>query len=461
MVDLIVVAAYFAVMLMVGWKARKGSPDSYWVAERRYGTIPVAASLVATIFGASSTVGIIGLGYARGLTGAWWSLVGGVALVPFGLFLASRVRRLEVYTLPDILQRAYGDRVAVPGGIVIAVAWCGVVGAQIVAGALLLSGVFAMPFQGAVALIAVVFVLYTFWGGQLSVVRTDSWQLVLFVGGLVVMLGLVMGAVAVGGPIRQAIPSGFMDFPVSEGFGYFELLLFYPVIVGLPYLVGPDIYSRVLCAQHGRIARNASLVAAVVVIPVSLLLALLGVLIHAQFPGLAPESALPIAVMQLAPAGLKGVIVAGLLGAIMSSADTTLISASTILSLNVVSPVSARRREGVGSPSRQQQLRLTRIFVVVVGVVAWMIASLQGGIISSLLLAYTVFVGGVVLPTLASFWKDRLGVTAAGAMWAVVVGGGAAIVGEIRGGGEYASLIPVSLSAVVLFGVSLVTRKSS
>jgi len=152
------------------------------------------------------------------------------------------------------------------------------------------------------------------------------------------------------------------------------------------------------------------------------------------------------------------VIVAGLLGAIMSSADTTLISASTILSLNVVSPVSARWRERGESPSPQQQLRLTRIFVVAVGAVAWMIASLQGGIISSLLLAYTVFVGGVVLPTLASFWKDRLGVTATGAMWAVMVGGGAAILGAIRGVGDYASLVPVLLSAVVLFGVSQVTR---
>ncbi|MCK5650752.1 MAG: hypothetical protein KAJ42_05230, partial [Gemmatimonadetes bacterium] len=152
---------------------------------------------------------------------------------------------------------------------------------------------------------------------------------------------------------------------------------------------------------------------------------------------------------------------AGVLGAIMSSADTTLISASTILSLNVVSPISARWREGGESPSPQQQLRLTRIFVVVVGAVAWMIASLQGGIISSLLLAYTVFVGGVVLPTLASFWKDRLGVTAAGAMWAVIVGGGAAILGEIRGGGAGASLIPVLLSALVLFGVSLFTRRPS
>ena len=478
MIDLTLVAAYLAVMLTVGWRARRGSPDSYWVAERRYGTLRVTASLVATIFGASSAVGIVGLGYSRGLTGAWWALVGGIALVPFGLFLASKVRRLEVYTLPDVLRRAYGDRVAIPGALVIVVAWCGVVGAQIVAGALLLGAVSTMPFQGAVALIALVFILYTFWGGQVSVIRTDLWQLVLFVGGLLLTLGLVMKAVAAGGPMGEAIPPGLLDFPVSEGFGRYELLVFYPLIVGLPYLVGPDIYSRVLCSKDERTARNAALTAAVVVIPLSLLLALLGLMIHAYLPGLTPESALPTVLTEVVPVGLRGLVVVGVLGAIMSSADTTLMSASTILSLNVVSPLVGGWRQENSALTQREELRLTRLFVVVVGAVAWLIAASRGGIISSLLLAYTVFVGGVVLPTLASFWRDRLRVGPTAAMWAVIIGGGTAVLAEIRGGAalrwllgdggsevllsmlgaEYGSLLPILLSFCVLLAGRLFSK---
>ena len=119
MLDRIIIVGYFAVMLLIGWRCRRQSAESYWVAERRYGAGPVTASLVATIFGASSTMGIIGLGYARGLTGAWWSLMGGIALIPFSFLLAGRVRSLGVYTLPDILRKAYGDRIAVPAGVVI------------------------------------------------------------------------------------------------------------------------------------------------------------------------------------------------------------------------------------------------------------------------------------------------------------------------------------------------------
>jgi len=427
--------------------------------------------LVATIFGASSSVGIIGLGYSRGLTGAWWSLVGGVALIPFGLFLAEKVRRSGAYTLPDILRRAYGGRVSMVGAGVIALAWCGVVAAQVIAGALLLHGVFSISLNFALGVVTVVFVLYTLWGGQLSVIRTDSWQIFLFVGALLATLFLVLRAGVHGGGVLSGVPDGHLSFPVSPGFGWYQVLVFYPLIIGMPYLVGPDIYSRVLCARSEKSARNASLIAAMVVIPLSLLLAVLGLLIHSLFPGLAPESALPWALTELAPAGIKGLIVVGVLGAIMSSADTTLISASTIVSLNVLTPLL-----GFG---KERQLRATRVLVVAFGALAWGIASFQQGIIASLLLAYTVFVGGVALPTLASFWKDRLGVTPTGAFWAVGVGGVTAILGGVQNGNliarvigkegaeiltavfgpGYGSLLPLALSALALFGISRFSRR--
>lgn len=460
MIDAIVVTAYLVVMLAIGWRSRRQSPESYWVADRRYSASTVAVSLVATIFGASSTIGIIGLGYARGLTAAWWSLIGAAALVPFGLFLAARVRALEVYTLPDILKKAYGNRVAVPAAVVIALAWCGVVAAQMTAGALLMSGILALDYAPALAVVAVVFVLYTYWGGQLSVIRTDSWQFALFVGGLAVCLAL-LSMTAGGHTPGGGIPEGHFAFPVSEGFGWYDLVVFYPLIVGLPYLAGPDIYSRVLCARDTAAARKAALVGAVAVVPISFLLAFLGMLIRARFPAIAPESALPTAVEQLVPAGLAGVVVAGFLAAVMSSADTTLISASTILSLNVL---------GAGNRlSRERQLRLTRLALIGVGGAAWAIAGFERGIISALLLGYTVFVGGVVFPTLATFLKGRARITPSVAMTAVIVGGATAVLGAVKDGAllaamlgqgdgllirllgpRYPALLPVLLSLVIL-----------
>jgi SSS family solute:Na+ symporter len=469
-IDLIIIVAYFCIMLFVGWRSRLQSAGSYWVAERRYPTARITLSLVATIFGASSTMGIIGLGYSRGLTGAWWSLVGGIALIPFALILASRVRILEVYTLPDILKNAYGERVAIPAGLMIAVAWCGVISAQLVAAGRLLEGLFSLDSQLALAAVAVVFILYTYWGGQLSVIRTDFWQFILFMGGFLVALVFLVTSQGAVSTLWKNVPAEYLNFPVSSAFGWYEVLVFYPLIVGLPYLVGPDIYSRVLCAQDDQVARISSLLAALLVIPLSFLLALFGLAARAQFPGIPAETALPHTLNALIPIGLKGLIAAGFLSAIMSSADTCLISASTIMTLNVIRPFH--------KASEESHLRTTRVTVLVVGLVAWLIASQQKGIISSLLLGYTVFVGGVVVPTLATFVRERLGITSQGALWAVILGGGSAILGKLNGGAlmkgiltshgqeflrmvlgsHYLSILPIVISLLVIVIVSRVKR---
>jgi len=473
MLDSIIVIAYFLFMLFVGWKSRHQSADSYWVAERKYSTGRITMSLVATIFGASSTMGIIGLGYSRGMTGAWWALIGGLALVPFGLLLASRIRNLNVYTLPDILKRAYGEKVAVPAGIMISVAWCGVIAAQLIAGGRIVSGLFAIDFEVALMLVAAVFILYTFWGGQLTVIKTDSWQLSLFAGGLFVTLAFLFASQFKTPSLWADIPAGHWSFPASDSFGWYQVLVYYPLIVGLPYLVGPDIYSRVLCARDDRTAKRAALTAAGLVIPLAFLLAMFGLMARAHFPGIAAEAALPKTLTTLIPVGLKGLIVSGFLGAIMSSADTCLISASTILALNVIRPF-------FGTP-QESNLRITRIAVLIIGSISWFIASRQQGIIASLLLGYTVFVGGVVIPTLGTFMQETLKITARGALWAVVVGGGFAIMGKIQEGvilkalltdaggaflerilgSQYPSILPLVLSALVLLVVSRVTVPES
>ncbi|MBN2227731.1 MAG: sodium:solute symporter family protein [candidate division Zixibacteria bacterium] len=473
MLDYIIIGAYGLTMLMVGWFSRKQTADSYWVAGRRYGTVRITTSLAATIFGASSTIGVIGLGYIRGLTGAWWLLAGVAGLVVFGVILAGKVRQLTVYTLPDILHNAYGTRVSVPAGLMIAVAWAGVIAAQMLAGARLLSGVIPVSFSTSLTIIAVVFTLYTFWGGQLSVIRTDFWQLVFFAISIILGVVLLFGYGATDLAMWSNIPRDHLRFPVSDSFGWYDALIYYPLVVGLPYLVGPDMYSRALCAKSAEVARRAAVLAAFIIIPPAFLLVLFGILARGVLPGIPAESALPEVLRTFAPSGVRGLITVGFLGAIMSSADTCLISAATIITHNVIKPLSGL--------SDRNLLRSSKALVLVLGAVGWLIAESQKGIISSLLLGYTIFVGGVVFPTLATFYRDKLGITSAGAFGAVVVGGGMAIISNVSDGtiarsllgqggmnliqsllGPKAlSILPILLSLFTLLIVSRLTRSSS
>lgn len=450
--DALEIGAYMAFMLYMGWRSRRQDAQSYWVANRNNSTALVAMSLVATIFGASSTMGIIGMGYQRGLTAAWWALIGGIALIPCALFLAERVRARKALTLPDILREAYGEKVAFVAGLTIAVAWCGVIAAQMIAGGRLISGFFGLDLGIATGAVAAAFTIYTLWGGQLSVIRTDAWQILIFIAGLAVGMSFLWsaspGLTAEGG----SLPPGHLSFPVGPGFGWYDVLVFYPLIVGLPYLVGPDIYSRIFCARDGRTAKRAVFISGLAIVPIAFALALFGILARAALPGITPEAALPKAVSAFVPVGLKGLIIAGFLAAVMSSADTCLISASTILSLNVVRPIKDLGEAG--------NFRLTRVLVIALGLASWFIASRQAGIIASLLLAYSVFVAGVVFPTLFALFSDKIRIRPGAALLSVIAGGGLALFSKLGGGAlfkgilppQYLAILPLVVSVAILVG---------
>jgi SSS family solute:Na+ symporter len=85
LLPLIIVIVYFIAMIALGLTSRKQarSAGSFFVAGRSGSTLFITGSLLATIIGASATIGMAGLGFARGLTGAWWILSGSVGWVFF------------------------------------------------------------------------------------------------------------------------------------------------------------------------------------------------------------------------------------------------------------------------------------------------------------------------------------------------------------------------------------------
>ncbi|HET58713.1 MAG TPA: sodium:solute symporter family protein, partial [Deltaproteobacteria bacterium] len=108
--NFIIIGLFFTIMLAVGIISMKNvhTMAGYAVADRGAGAVVMTGSLLATVVGGSSTIGLAGLGYSLGLVGAWWLLVGAVGLAVLGTVFARRVRETGAYTLPEILERQYG-----------------------------------------------------------------------------------------------------------------------------------------------------------------------------------------------------------------------------------------------------------------------------------------------------------------------------------------------------------------
>jgi len=459
MIQLSIIIIYALVMIGMGLGMRKRaeSQSGFFIAQRR-GTLPfITGSLLATAIGGSATVGMAGLGFVQGLTGAWWLLVGAIGLLILGFFFARKVRGAALYTLPELAERQYGSLLGMAASILIIIAWVGVVAGQIVAAGKVLSilGMGSITFW--MVIFTIVFVAYTILAGQYSIIRTDFFQASILLVGIFAALGFILFRMGGLDSMKAALPQGYFSFPLSPEFD-FKMLLSLLILVGATYVVGPDIYTRLFSAKEEGTAQKAAFLSAFLFIPVAFAITLIGMSAKVLCPQILPEQAFPQVISTVLSPALGGVVLAALVAALMSSADTCLLSQGVILTQDIVK----RFHPGL---DEKKTILLTRLNIIVLGFLALGLAISLKGVISSLLFAYTIFTCGLVVPVIAGFYKDRLKVTSQGALAALIGGGIIGLLGKIPGLDvpfkSDLGLIGFAASVLLLFGVSFATRRKN
>jgi SSS family solute:Na+ symporter len=452
MLGLIIIALYFLAMITIGLVSRRRArgADNFFVAGRTGSSPFITGSLLATIVGGSATVGMAGLGFTQGLTGMWWLLVGSVGLVVLGIFWAGKVRKFGLYTLPELVEKQYDSRIALAASILIVISWLGVIAGQIVASGKILSVLgIGSPVMWMI-IFSAVFIGYTLLGGQYAVIRTDALQIGIIFAGIFGGLALLMSRLGGWSGLGVSLSSEQFVFPLSSQFGGYELVSLL-LLVGLTYVVGPDIYSRLFCARDTKTARVSVFWAALLIIPFAFSITLIGMGASALFPQISPEQAFPTVINEVLPPFVGVIVLAALLGAVMSSADTCLMTASTILAVDIVGRFKS-------SLSQSQILSLSRWGIVVLGLCSLLLALTLKGVISALLFAYTVYTCGLILPVIAGFYRNKLKVTPMGALVAIIGGGGVALVSKLFDI-KYLDLGGLLASGILLFLVSFIDNR--
>lgn len=458
MLPLTIVAVYFVAIIGIGvWsKRRAGSQNGFFVAHRQ-GTLPlVTGSLVATAVGGSALVVTASLGFEHGLSGAWWLLVGSIGLVILGVFFARKVRGAALYTLPELVERQYDRGVSLAASILIVIAWIGVVAGQIVAAGIFLSilGIGTVTFW--MVIFTLVVVIYSILGGQFSVIRTDLFQTTILFVGIFAALAVVFSWVGGFSELKAALPPDYFSFPLNPKFDG-KMLLSLLILVGATYVVGPDMYSRLFCAKGEKTAQRSAILSAFLFMPLAFAITLIGMSAKVLYPQIMPDQAFPQVVNGVLSPGLSGLILAAVIAALMSSADTCLLSQSVILTQDIFKRFH---------PSNERStLLVTRFSLVTLGVLALVLALALKQVYSSLMFAYTIFTCGLVVPVIAGFYKEKLKVTPHGALAALIGGGLVGLMGKMPGfdipiKGDL-GLIGFAVSAILLFGVSFLDRKRS
>src|SRR5665647_1918966 len=174
-------------MILIGiHSARKIRSDGdYYVAGKRGNLWQITGSLLATILGSSAILGTTDLALTQGWAASWLLLsasAGLFLLVPVSMV----VRRQGKYTLPQMIGDFYGIEAKMISSFIIAFAWIGIIAAQIIGSAKILTGFTGLDYSLAVWGSGAVFIFYTVIGGQISVLKTDLYQTAIIIFGILI-----------------------------------------------------------------------------------------------------------------------------------------------------------------------------------------------------------------------------------------------------------------------------------
>jgi SSS family solute:Na+ symporter len=289
-------------------------------------------------------------------------------------------------------------------------------------------------------------------GGQRAVLKTDLWQTIIIFLGIFAGLAFVLSKVGGFTGLKNSLPANYFSFPVSAKFSPIELLN-YLLLVGLTYVVGPDMYSRIFSSKDGQTAKKSVFWTAGLLIPLAFGITLIGMTAAVLYPNIASGQAFPSVIKGVMPPVLVGLVLAALLSAVMSSAVTCLLSVSTILTTDVIHKFKPAITE-------DKLLVISKWGIVILGLLALGVALQLKGIITSLMYAYTIFTAGIIPIVIAGFWKDKLKVTNTGALTAIITGGTTALIMKIYTGGlnnadaAALNLLPLAVSTILLFAIS-------
>ena len=435
-VFLIALGIYLLIFLIISLLDMKGIKTftDYAVAGRVQGSFAVTMTLLATVVGASTTIGICDTVYSIGFPGIWWLAFGAIGLILQSVFISGKVRATEADTLPDLAKITVGRGAELIIALIIVISWIGVIAGQLVAMNSLISFATGRSDTWLFVIVSAVVIIYTLIGGQSSVVKTDKLQFIIIIVSTVLCcayLYLVKGDAT--GNVATNIEL------LNDNYTTRNLLTQFFVIGGV-YFLGPDIISRNFISRDENIAKKSALIAGIGLFGFSLVITLIGMWIRFNVtPDQLADSKALMYIAGVLPKYISIPLIFGLLSAILSSTDTCIINASSIFVKDIM---------------KRESVRDIRITVAVIGAIALVLAvSGRGDIMSLLTGAYSVYTPGVIFPLLVAILSYRKnGVRPALWISAVIVGGLFGIAGTYFG----ALLAKLALPQMIIDNLTLI-----
>ena len=464
---------YYVIVLGIGyWAMRHGGSEDlegYLLGGRKVGPMATALTLQSTSMSGYMFLGAGGLGYTQGYWAMWFAagdIGGGVLnLSTIGRRMRKLSQMFGALTSIEYLENRYpSPAIRLFAGVLTVFLLGFYVLAQLIAGGKGMALVTGLPYPIALAIAVGIILIYTFMGGYLAVAYTDFFQsLVMLVGVLWIAaaaLSELGGLTAANNAIADVDPTLLSIWGKDLGFeGQWGVAIGAVLIFSIGLLGWPHVVTRHMAMSRPSTARKAGMWATawnLLFVPTPYLVGILAVLILPNLDD--PEMAIFEVARQLLPAAVTGLVMAAIMAAIMSTADSLLLQTGSIASRDLY------ERFINPNASERQMVMVSRGLVLAIAVIGYVGALYEPPTVFSIVIFATSVLGSAFLPAYfcAVWWKKA---NTAGALSSMVVGAAVAFGWEIAGMAATTQMAPmtagVASSITTMIVVSLLTQKLS
>jgi solute:Na+ symporter, SSS family len=408
------------VRLGIGYWASKKvvTTNDYVLAGRRLPIWMAAPSIMATWFAAETLMGSSSEAYKYGLQGVIFDPFGAtMCLFLSALLIVRLARRAQYVTIMDFFQQRYGTTMSVVGSVAQIIGYFGWTAAQIVAGGAILQALLGWDLSVGMVLVAGVVTIYTMAGGLWADTALDFMQMFLTMGGLLIIFGGILWAVGGLDSFLGMAGAQYTDYPFAmapteaEGYlgygghmGWFYYAAAW-MAIGLGSIPAQDYLQRTCAAKNENVAVKSTYIAAFLYITFGVLSPFIGMAAHAvptigaELESDTTQFVLILMAMEYLPPFLTALFVAALASALMSTSDSSMLAGATMFTENIVKVFKPDLTD-------KSQLLMTRLALLVSGVLSLSIALWAETIYELAVLANTCILVGMVAPyVIGMYWK--------------------------------------------------------
>jgi SSS family solute:Na+ symporter len=394
---------YFVVILLVArfFSRKVETLKDFFLAGKQFGAFPVALTLAASWFGASSTMGSINAFHDQGLSGAWQLVLPSVlSFVVITLFMAKPVSRQPYLSQPEAVAAHYGKPGRLLLALIILAATTTLIGSQMVAAGRLFQSVFGLDLTGATVLSTLAVVSYATWGGYFTVVITDIAQMgFIWLGFIILLIYTATTAIpdsAAWSHFLSHQPVNFWNFS-----HHWQDHIFLVITFVLAWCIAPEMWQRMSSTRNPELAFKAGWQAFCIMVALFSIIAVIGLLSTQIIPK--SDTVLIDLALRIPVPFLSALVLLGFLSAVTSTMDSSLNVGSLTLTRDIY--------QGFIRPqaSNRELIRVSRLATVLMVIPAMALALYFQDLIRILWISADIYACGMFFPVVGMLYLKNPG----------------------------------------------------